>query len=83
MNKILWFIIGAILAFVLILLGWLCPIEGPFDYVYDNYANTPAIYRPTRGAIAPAPKKQVIYEDYNEDGEPEWYQIIPLFEVEK
>ena len=62
-------------------LGWLFPIEGPYDYVYDNYAKTPAVKRPHKGLPAPAPKTNFIHEDYNEDGIPEWYEIIPLFDV--
>ena len=78
--------IYVVLAFVAVLivgviLGWLCPIEGPIDYMYDNYASQPAINRPHRGVPAPAPKKVEIFEDFNEDGEPEWYQLIPLFDV--
>lgn len=64
------------------LLGWLFPVEGPVDYVYDKYAKNPAIKRPNKCCPAPMPKKTEIYEDLNEDGEPEWYQVIPLFEVE-
>lgn len=65
------------------IVGWLFPVEGPFDYVYDNYANRPAINRPHKGKPAPAPKKTQVYEDYNEDGEPEWYEIVPMYEVEE
>ena len=28
------------------LIGWLNPVEGPFDYVYDEYAAQPAHKRP-------------------------------------
>lgn len=62
-------------------LGWLFPVEGPIDYVYDNYASKPAIHKPSKCCAAPAPKKTEIYEDLNEDGEPEWYEVIPLFKV--
>lgn len=76
-----------VLSFILVLIvgiffGWVCPIEGPIDYLYDSYASQPAINRPSKGVTAPAPKKTEIFEDFNEDGEPEWYQIIPLFEIE-
>lgn len=37
---------------------------------------------PRKGVPALAPKKVKIFEDFNEDGEPEWYQLIPLFEIE-
>ena len=74
-----WVIILIIV--IVFLLGWLFPVEGPFDYVYDKYAKQPAIHRPTKGIPAPAPKKTEIYADYNEDGEPEWYQLTPMFEI--
>lgn len=64
-----------ILIVLIFLLGWLFPVEGPFDYVYDTHVHK----IPCK--TAPAPKKEIIYEDYNEDGEPEWYQLIPMFEV--
>lgn len=38
--------------------------------------------RPCKGVPALAPKKVKIFEDFNEDGEPEWYQLIPLLEIE-
>ena len=81
------FITYLVLSFILVLIvgiffGWVCPIERPIDYLYDNYASQPAISRPSKGVPAPAPKKVEIFEDFNEDGEPEWYQLIPLFEVE-
>ena len=38
--------------------------------------------RPCKGVPALAPKKVKIFEDFNEDSEPEWYQLIPLFEIE-
>ena len=70
-----------VIAILFLFIGWLCPIEGPFDYVYDKYAEHPAIHRPHKGIPAPPPKKTQIYEDFNEDGEPEWYQITPMFEI--
>jgi hypothetical protein len=64
-------------------LGWLFPVEGPVDYLYDNYASRPAIKRPSKCCAAPlpAPKKTEIFEDLNEDGEPEWYEVVPLFNI--
>lgn len=64
-------------------LGWLFPVEGPIDYLYDNYASRPAIKRPSKCCAAPlpAPKKTEIFEDLNEDGEPEWYEVTPLFNI--
>lgn len=79
MNKI--FFISVIIGGIFFILGWLFPVEGPYDYVYDNYIEE--IKRPHKGLAAPAPKKTEIYEDYNEDGIPEWYEIIPLFDIEE
>ena len=77
-----WFFL--LLALLLgLLLGWLNPNEGPFDYLYDERSSSPAVHRPHRGVPAPAPKNTQIYEDYNEDGIPEWYEIIPLFPIEE
>lgn len=42
------------------LLGWLFPIEGPFDYVYDNYASQPAHKRPQ--VVAPIPKLVPVFD---------------------
>lgn len=83
-DTIIFYVVLSIIVtlFLGIFIGWVCPIEGPIDYVYDNYASQPALKRPHRGVPAPAPKKTEIFEDFNEDGEPEWYQIIPLFEIE-
>lgn len=77
-----WLLI-IITLFIGLLLGWLNPNEGPFDYVYDEYSSQPAHKRPPRGIPAPPPKKVEIYQDLNEDGEPEWYQVVPLYEVQE
>lgn len=57
------FITYVVLSFILVLvfgifLGWLCPIEGPVDYLYDSYASQPANKRPSKGIAAPAPEKE-------------------------
>lgn len=70
-----------ILSIILFLLGWLFPVEGPLDWTYDKFASQPAVHRPSKCCPAPAPKKTKILEDLNEDGEPEWYEVVPLFEV--
>jgi hypothetical protein len=69
-------------------LGWVFPVEGPLDYLYDKWAFQPAHKQPenkrvTKCCPAPAPKQTTVYEDYNEDGEPEWYELVPLFQVEE
>lgn len=77
-NLYLIILIAVIIGMIL---GWLNPKEGPFDYLYDEYSNHPALHRPHRGCPAPAPKQTQVYEDFNEDGEPEWYVITPMFEI--
>ena len=57
------FITYLVLSFILVLIvgiffGWVCPIEGPVDYLYDNYASQPAINRLSKGVPAPLPKKE-------------------------
>ena len=59
-----------------IFIGWLIPIKSPFEQGEQIKHKVP-----TR--VAPPPKKEIIYEDLNEDGEPEFYQVIPLFEVQE
>ena len=41
-------------------LGWLFPIEGPFDYVYDDYASQPAHNRPSKCCASPVEKQTSI-----------------------
>lgn len=72
-----WLIITAII--LIFLLGWLFPVEGPLDFIYDKYASQPAHFQPTKKVptrVAPVPKKEILI-DLNEDEEPEWYWIIP------
>ena len=33
-----------------IFLGWIFPVEGPLDYLYDDYASQPAHKNPTKAA---------------------------------
>ena len=78
-----WLLILFLVAFIL---GWFCPIEGPFDFLYDKYASQPAHIQPhkkfpTKVAPVVVPVKEV-FIDLNEDEEPEWYWIIPKPETE-
>ena len=77
-------LIPLIILFVF-LLGWLFPVEGPLDWTYDNYAKRPAVHRPSKCCAypLPKPKKTEIFEDFNEDGEPEWYELVPMFNIEE
>ena len=80
-------IYGLIIIVIAFFLGWVFPVEGPIDYIYDKWASQPAIHQPEvkehkmKCCPAPAPKTTRIYEDLNEDGEPEWYEVVPLFTV--
>ena len=79
----LWIIFIFILSFII---GWLFPVEGPFDFVYDKYASQPAHTRTFKKApsrVAPITPVKKIFIDLNEDEEPEWYWIIPQSEFEK
>jgi len=39
------------------ILGWIFPVEGPIDYVYDKYASAPAHKRPV--VVAPQQKHSI------------------------
>ena len=49
------------------LLGWLFPVEGPYDYVYDEYASQHAHKNPSK--VAPLKPYQIIIDvnDLSED----------------
>ena len=80
-----------------ILLGWIWPVEGPIDYVYDDYVGNKTIKKPVIGAPTPDTKKEFIYGvdgpdvqdikevliDLSEDGEQEWYLFMPLLKGDK
>ena len=38
-------------------IGWLNPVEGPYDYLYDNYASQPAHKRPV--SVTPEAREQL------------------------
>lgn len=70
MNGKLWLII-ILFAF---LLGWLFPVEGPIDYVYDNWVDSQPKAAVKNGpAIKPVTE---VYIDLDEDNIPEWYWVI-------
>lgn len=66
--------IGIILAGFL--LGWLFPVEGPFDYVYDDYASQPAHKSPTKAA--PLQPLQLII-DVNDLSEEDFEALQEIF----
>ena len=86
-----------IVGFIFFFAGWLFPVEGPIDYVYDDYVGNKTIKKPVIGAPTPDTKKEFIYGvdgpdiqdikevliDLNEDGEQEWYLFMPLLKGDK
>lgn len=50
------------------LFGWLFPVEGPIDYIYDNKV-------PVKNGPSIKPITE-IYVDLDEDEVPEWYWVI-------
>jgi len=85
-------ILGCILTAVFFgfVAGWVFPVEGPVDYIYDEHVGQKTIKKPVVAAPAPAPKKEYLLDgadvedikevliDLNEDGEQEWYLFLPL-----
>lgn len=58
------------------LLGWIFPVEGPLDYLYDQYASQPAHRRPV--VAAPAQPKQLII-DINDLSEEDFEALQEIF----
>ena len=56
--------------------GWLFPVEGPLDYLYDNWASQPAHKSPTKAA--PLKPYQVII-DVNELSEEDFEALQEVF----
>ena len=92
-------IIGAILLTALIFFaaGWVFPVEGPIDHVYDDYVGNKTIKKPVVNAPAQKTKEKLVFGidvpdvedvkevliDLNEDGEQEWYLFMPLLKGDK
>lgn len=77
-KEIFWVcLICIIIAF---LLGWIFPVEGPIDYVYDRYASTPAHKRPV---LAAPPQKHSITIDIEELSLEDLQLIEELFKHSK
>ena len=76
MNKLTIFyiiLLGAIAAFIL---GWLFPVEGPYDYLYDEYASQPAHKSSTK--VAPLKPYQIII-DVNDLSEEDFEALQEIF----
>ena len=57
-------------------IGWLFPVEGPYDYVYDDYASQPAHKNPTK--VAPLKPYQIII-DVNDLSEEDFEALQEVF----
>ena len=66
-----WIILGLGIALIFFILGWLFPVEGPLDYLYDDYAKQPAHKHPYRAAPI---QKKIEVINFDEDII-EWYPI--------
>lgn len=77
-------------------LGWVFPMEGPIDYVYDDYVGNKTIKKPVVNIPTQETKKLIygvdipdvndvkeVLIDLNEDGEQEWYLFMPLLKGNK
>lgn len=75
-----WLVVISILAVPILvfafLLGWLFPVEGPYDYLYDEYASQPAHKQPS--GIAPPINKQLII-DINDLSEEDFEALQAIF----
>ena len=65
--------IAIIIAFIL---GWVFPIEGPLDYLYDQYASQPAHKHPS--SYAP-PKPYQLIIDVNDLSEEDFEALQEIF----
>lgn len=72
-HNIIFFII-AVMLFAAFLVGWLFPVEGPFDYVYDKYASQPAHRHP----YAPSQNKSIVI-DINDLSEEDFEALQEIF----
>lgn len=63
----------ALIGFVL---GWIFPVEGPIDYVYDDYASQPAHKSPKK--VAPLQPLQLII-DVNDLSEEDFEALQEIF----
>ena len=62
-------------------LGWLFPIEGPYDESYEQVTNVNK-KKPVKAAPAKSTSKEVLI-DLDADDVPEWYVLIPqTFDLE-
>lgn len=67
---------GPILVFAFFL-GWLFPVEGPYDYLYDEYASQPAHKSPKKAAPPLVPYQIII--DVNDLSEEDFETLQEIF----
>lgn len=86
-----------VVGFIFFVAGWVFPVEGPVDYVYDDYVGNKTIKKPVVNVPTSETQKTFIYGvdapdvndvkevliDLNEDGEQEWYLFMPLLKGDK
>ena len=74
------FIIGLEITLLIValgfFLGWIFPVEGPLDYLYDDYASQPAHKNPTKGAPL---KPYQIMIDVNDLSEEDFQALQEIF----
>ena len=72
-----WFVIISVFLMLLgFVFGWLFPVEGPYDYLYDKYASQPAHRNPTK--YVPLKPFQVII-DVNDLSEEDFVALQDIF----
>ena len=64
------------MALLFFILGWVFPVEGPFDYVYDDYASQPA-HKHSASYAPPQPKQFII--DINDLSEEDFEAFQEIF----
>ena len=64
------------IALLFFILGWVFPVEGPIDYVYDDYASQPAHKSPSKAA--PLKPYQIII-DVNDLSEEDFEALQEVF----
>ena len=75
-SEKLIFIIIILSSFLCFILGWLNPIEGPFDWTYDKYAIQPAHRHPAK--YAPLQPYQIVI-DVNDLSEEDFEALQEVF----
>ena len=87
-----WYLI--ILISLGFILGWIFPIEGPMDYIYDESIGNKTMKAPVVNTSVQQKKEYLldgadvedikeVLIDLNEDGEQEWYLFMPLLKGNK